>query len=70
VSRYDARYRQLWVLLGDVSERRRLPGDDNIIGFVIDELEHETLTIGCVKAKVTIAFAFQRGSAGGQTVEV
>jgi hypothetical protein len=63
------RYPQLWVLLGDVSERRGLPSDDNIVGLMVDELEHEAPTIGRIELKVAIALAVQRRGARGQAVE-
>jgi hypothetical protein len=63
------RYPQLWVLLGDVGERRGLPSDDNIVGLMVDELEHEAATIGRIESKVAIALAVQRRGARGQAVE-
>jgi hypothetical protein len=65
----DARYPQLWVLLSDVNEGRGLPGDDNIVGLRVDELEHEAPTIGRVEPKVAIALAVQCRRARGEAIQ-
>jgi hypothetical protein len=63
------RYPQLWVLLSDMSECSGLPGDDNVVGLVVDELEHEAATIGRIESKITISLAVQRCGARGKAVE-
>jgi len=55
-------------LLSDVNERRGLPGHHNIVGLVVDELEHEAPTIGGIEPKIAIALAFQRRRARAQPV--
>ena len=65
----DPGYRQLWLLLSDVSERRRLASDDSVVGLRVDELEHEAAAIGRVEPKVAVALAVQRRGARGQAVQ-
>jgi hypothetical protein len=63
------RYPQLRLLLSDVSECSGLPSDDDVVGLVVDELEHEVATIRRIEPKIPIALTVQRRGARGQAVE-
>jgi hypothetical protein len=56
-------------LLSDVSERRGLPSDDNVVSLLVDELEYEAATIERIEPKVAIALAIECGGPRGQAIQ-
>jgi len=65
----NARHWEPRVLLCDMNERCRLTGDDNVVGFGVNELEHQGLSIGRIEPKVPIPLSLERRGTSHQPIK-